>query len=186
MIVLEGPDGSGKTTLLSNLLDQFPSIEEHARASASVGGPLDNIQDWAKADLATQMLQPLSFYDRHPMFSEPIYGTVIRNYVHPWFSSQEAHELGEVFLRNSLMVFCLPPLTDVLANVKVEDQMNGVHDHIETIYSVYQSTLISLKDAFPYNVFHYDYTNEEDLDDLFTVIAAHQTRFERKQNGRIS
>lgn len=186
MIILEGVDGSGKTTLLSNLLDQFPSIEEHARASASVGGPLDNIQDWAREDMATQMIQPLSFYDRHPMFSEPIYGAIIRNYVHPWFNSDEAQEMGDSFLRNNLIVICLPPLENVLENVKVEDQMPGVHDHIEALYNVYRQTITSLQVAFPHNVFHYDYTNEEDLDDLVTMVAAHQTRYLRKQNGRIA
>lgn len=185
MIVLEGVDGSGKTTLLASLLETFPGIEEHARASASVGGPLKDIHEWAKADLATQMLQPLSFYDRHPMFSEPIYGTICRNHVHDWFSSHEAHELGEEFLRKNLVVFCLPPLGVVLENVKVEAQMEGVHEHIDALYDMYLKTLIALRDAFPYNVFHYDYTVETDFEDLVSVVEAHYVRWNRK-NGRIA
>lgn len=186
MIVLEGPDGAGKTTLLANLLDMFPGIEEHARASSSVGGPLPDIHEWAKSDLATHFFQPLAFYDRHPMISEPIYGSIVRDFVHEWFSSEEAQGLGQSFLTNTLLVICLPTLEAVLENIRVDDQMDGVDDHIEAIYNAYKATLVSLKDAFPYNVFHYDYTIDTDLEELYTIVEAHETRYNRKQNGRIA
>lgn len=188
MIVLEGPDGSGKTTLLANLLDQFPTIEEHARASTSVGGPLPEIHDWAKQDLMTQMLQPLSFYDRHPMFSEPIYGRIIRDRVHDWFSSEESQLLGQTFIENSLIVVCLPKIENVVANTEenFDDQMSGVVDHIGEIYSRYEQLLRFLVSMFPANVFHYDYTVDTDLDDLKMLIDSHLTRHTRKKNGRLA
>lgn len=186
MIILEGPDGAGKTTLLSNLLDEFPSIEEHARASTSVEGPLAEIHEWARTDLATQMLQPLSFYDRHPVFSEPVYGQIIRGNVHEWFSSEEAQQMGNSLLNNSLVVICLPPLDKVVNNLEAEGQMEGVIDNIGQIYGVYGNILTSISQAFPTNVFHYDYTVESDLDDLISVIAAHQTQWNRRTNGRLA
>jgi hypothetical protein len=151
-----------------------------------VGGPLENIQDWARHDLASQILQPLSFYDRHPMFSEPIYGRIVRDRVHDWFSSDDAQALGNSFLRNNLVVICLPSLDRVIENLAVEDQMDGVITSIGTIYGAYQQTLISLKDAYPYNVFHYNYEIDRDLEDLEDVITAHQVRWNRKQNGRLA
>lgn len=184
MIVIEGPDGSGKTSLLHNLLDEFPEIEEHARASASVGGPLPDIQDWAKNDLLTQLVQPLSFYDRHPIFSEPVYGKIIRNYVHPWFNTEEASGLGQMLIERSLIVICLPPIENVLKNVGVNDQMSGVVDHIVDIYHVYRSMLVGLAEVFPMNIFHYDYTVDTDYGQLASVVEAHQARWNRK--GRIA
>ena len=184
MIILEGPDGGGKTTLLMNLLDEFPSIEQHAKASTSTGGPVDNIEVWAKEDVVTWPLQPLSFYDRHPMFSEPFYGSILRGGFHEWFGSTEAAELGQNMLTKGLIVFCLPKLETVTANLAAEEQLSGVVDHIDDLYNLYQRQMIGMAEDFPNTVFHYDYENPTDYDDLLAVINAHQTRYNRKTNGR--
>lgn len=186
MIILEGPDGAGKTTLLQNLLDEFPSIEEHAKASTSTGGPVAEVHEWAKADLATWPLQPLSFYDRHPMFSEPFYGTILRGGYNDWFGSDEAVTFGQMMVNTGLIVFCLPKLETVIANLAAEEQLEGVEGAIIDLYNMYQRQLMGMAEDFPRSVFHYDYENDTDLDQLHDVIAAHQTRYNRKQNGRIA
>jgi len=183
MIILEGPDGAGKTTLLLNLLDEFPSIEQHAKASTSTGGPVANIAQWAKLDISSWPVQPLSFYDRHPMFSEPAYGQLIRNGYDGWFDGAEAKRAGIKMVNSGLIVFCLPPLDIVVENLKAEEQLSGVEDNIMHLWAAYESYLQHFSRNFPKSVFHYDYTRDNDYDELHTIIEAHQVRWNRKNKG---
>lgn len=190
MIVLEGPDGAGKSTLLSQLLDAFPSIEEHERASTSKGGPVDNIFDWAEADVETWAMQPLSFYDRHPLVSEPIYGTILRGGCDKRFGQQEGHQLANKLHNRSLIVYCLPQISTVVQNVKgnESDQLSGVSDNIFDIYLAYQNRMFTHSEIKPHTMFHYDYEADmiDEFDDLCEIVEAHLTRWTRKQKGRIA
>jgi len=183
MIILEGPDGAGKTSLMSTLLDRFPNIEEHARASTSKGGPVDNIFDWAHNDVMSWEQQRLSFYDRHPMISEPIYGPIVRDYVDPRFASFEGEDLGLRMLFDSLIIICLPSLEEVVANVtgNEQDQMSGVADNIGQIYAKYQLLLTALRGRR--NVFWYDYNRPLDLTQLMYVIEAHQIMWNKNRGN---
>jgi hypothetical protein len=115
-----------------------------------------------------------------------VYGTVVRNYLHPWFYSEEAQGLSFSFIEKSLIIVCLPPLDDVVSNIEANDQMSGVAEHIGEIYGLYNDLLSHLAINFPNNVFHYDYTQEDDLANLRTMIHAHATRHNRKKAGRVS
>lgn len=183
MIILEGPDGAGKTTLLANLLDQFPGIEQHERASSSTGGPVPDVHLWAQADVETWAVQPLAFYDRHPLVSEPIYAQILRpGSMNSWFKELPAHMLMDRMATEALVVFCLPSWETVLENVKNEGQLEGVVDNLDLLYSTYRNQMFSMA-SLP-TIFHYDYEVDTDLDDLYTMVEAHQTRWNRKQNGR--
>jgi hypothetical protein len=184
MIILEGPDGAGKTTLLLNLLDHFPDIEQHAKASTSTGGPVAKIDLWAINDLISWPVQPLSFYDRHPMFSEPLYGHVLRGGKFPgWFLGADALRHGIKMMNNGLIVFCLPPLEVVVENIEAEEQLSGVKDHILELWSSYEVLIAHYASKFPKSVVHYDYTRNGDLDDVLTLVEAHQVRWNRKNKG---
>jgi len=184
MIILEGPDGAGKTTLLLNLLDEFPHIEQHAKASTSTGGPVANIAHWAKEDITTWPIQALSFYDRHPMFSEPVYGQLLRNGYDGWFDGADAQRMGHKIMERGLTVFCLPPIELVVENLSAEEQLSGVEDNILSLYGAYEAYLAHFSKKFPNSVFHYDYTKSTDFDDLHTLVEAHAIRWNRKNLGR--
>jgi len=179
MIILEGPDGSGKTSLMSTLLDRFPGIEEHERASTSKGGPVENIFEWAQADILSWGVQPLSFYDRHPLISEPIYGEEIRGKFDGRFTDPEGEDLGMHMMFRGLIILCLPPQSEVVKNVtlNVDDQMSGVAEHIVPIWHEYQNLLMLSRGR--QNVFWYDYTRPGDLSKLLTVIQAYQIMWDK-------
>lgn len=181
MILLEGPDGSGKTSLMSTLLDRFPGIEEHERASTSKGGPVDNIFDWAWNDLITWDQQPLSFYDRHPLFSEPIYGPTVRNSLDSRFEDYHGEDMALKTINESLIILCLPDIDTVRNNVysNLDDQMSGVVLHINSIYEQYRK----LKDALyrRRNVFWYDYNRPGDLENLTKVVEAYQIMWNKNR-----
>lgn len=189
MIVLEGPDGAGKTTLLKVLTKAFPSIETHEKASTSTGGPVANIAQWAYNDLLSWGLQPLSFYDRHPMISEPFYGPLLRNKLDPWFGSQDALKIASsVMFSRGLIVYCLPPLEKVIENLAAEEQLEGVEGNIMALYGLYQRQLMRFSKLHPKGLFHYDYTRgPAELDHLCEIIEAHEIRWNRTHNqGRIA
>lgn len=173
MIILEGPDGSGKTSLMSTLLDRFPRIEEHERASTSKGGPVQNIFEWAKDDILSWGTQPLSFYDRHPLISEPIYGEHIRGKFDGRFTDALGEDLGMHMFLTGLIIVCLPPKSEVVINVNlsVVDQMSGVAENIIPIYDEYQDLLNQSRGR--QNVFWYDYTRPGDLSQLLYVVEAY-------------
>lgn len=190
MIILEGPDGAGKTTLMEQLLDAFPSIEHHERASTSTGGPVDNIFNWAEADVETWPVQPLSFYDRHPLISEPIYGTILRGNVDPRFGDVAGANLMHKLNSKALVVYCLPEFSTVFANIQKNeaDQLSGVGENIWDIYESYRQRMFTHAHYMPHTAFHYDYESDlmDEFDDLCEIIEAHLTRWTRKSKGRIA
>jgi hypothetical protein len=182
MIILEGPDGSGKTSLMGNLLDRLQGVEQHERASTSKGGPVDNLFDWAQEDVLTWPVQPLAIYDRHPLFSEPIYGPIIRQTLDPRFNSPVfGRVLTQQVLKEGLIVICLPDPQFVIDNVRgnADDQMEGVLYRIESIYSEYRRIQHNLRGRR--NVFWYDYNRNGDLEQLVTVAKAHQIMWNKNR-----
>lgn len=158
MIILEGPDGSGKSTLQKSLLEA--GFEAGPRAVTSEGGVIDreNLVQWVWEDLMTWRSpdQQLRVYDRHPLVSEYIYGPIVRGDVAPGMLSPFAREMGHWFVRNALVIFCLPPLETVQVEVQKEAQMEGVVENIDDIYMSYQ--LIMLTWGGQYTI--YDWTKD--------------------------
>lgn len=151
MIILEGPDGSGKTTLL-NMLTHDLELPIHERFSTSTGGPIVNIFDAGRQDLLTWDDQPMSLYDRHPMISEPIYGSVLRGNYDERFRKNRIS--SDLFMGRGLVVFCMPPLDVARRNILVEDQLSGVVYHYDKLYAAYASRAAS----YSQRAFFYNYT----------------------------
>jgi len=163
-VVVEGPDGAGKTTLIQRILDAMP-IKLHDRFSTSVGGPMDSLAQRVSDDISTLFNpDPPYLYDRHPIISEPIYGPVIRGKVPESFRSFSwtLARRGEV-AHNCLVVLCLPSLGLVRDNVARNDQMPGVVEHIDEIWSRYNAMM------WPGAMVRYNYASSN-VDAILTTI----------------
>ena len=156
-IIVEGPDGAGKTTLLQELHGHFPLMEQHPRFCTSTGGPIEKL---AEAVFKDARVRPTHFlYDRHPVISDYVYNAAIpgRNFS-PAFLTDSMGRVRTRVARHSLVIWCLPPLREVIKNVTEEEgdkQMPGVVDNIERIYDLYRMHRI----MWPGRSVIFDYTN---------------------------
>lgn len=178
MIILEGPDGGGKTTLLERLCKEYPSIARHERASEGIKGPVADLYDWAHNDVWSWHKQPLSFYDRHPLISEYIYGPVVRGGLDARFHTTP---LRRRVASRALVIVCLPPLQTVRRSVSADRDMPGVTTHIDTIWHAYASLRATWSCST--NLITYDYTqtrvaSSTDLDGIRAAINSHRTEWE--------
>lgn len=155
MLILEGPDGGGKTTLVKRLSSEL-NLPVHERACTSDGGPVDDLFKWAYRDAVSMPDQPMAIYDRHPLISEYIYGPIARHYLLPEFRSPKAHALMRLMAAQVHVVFCIPPLEAVVANLSRETstQMPGVVENIARIHAMYQTLAM----FWPGESTTYDYT----------------------------
>lgn len=175
VILIEGPDGSGKTTLLKRLADFYPSIAIHARASEGVNGPVKDLYEWAHDDVWSWGQQPLSFYDRHPLISEYIYGPIIRGTMDARFHTTP---LVRRVAHRALVIVCLPPLGVVRRSVSASRDMPGVTTHIDAIWHLYAS----LRATWPSStgLLYYDWTasrapsRHNDISDIHAAINSHR------------
>lgn len=138
-IIIEGPDGAGKTTLLSELHGQFPEMEQHPRFCTSKGGPIASLAEEVFKD--SKNSRPSHFiYDRHPLLSEYVYRSSIEGVVPEAFLTDAMGRIRQRVAKNSFVIFCLPPFRTVADNVMrdEEEQMSGVAQNIDKIYSAYQ------------------------------------------------
>lgn len=138
MIIVEGPDGGGKTTLIQRIQEDF-GIELGPKASDSLDGPVDNLPKWVDRDLFNWGYSPLRVYDRHPLISEPIYGTIVRGFIDEKFTTQWLRNRLNLLRSMSLLIWCIPPYVEVSGNVFTDEQiqMKGVSDNIQEIWMLY-------------------------------------------------
>ena len=162
-IIIEGPDGSGKTTLLRELLgwkqakNESPWFVAHERASTSRGGPVANLDTWVEKDLVDIDTQPPSIYDRHPIVSELIYGTIIRGGVPGKFNSGIwTSQVRSTLAQHCLVIWCIPPWDKVRNNILNPelDQMPGVVENARRIYDEYDRA----SRVWPGTCIRHDYT----------------------------
>ena len=155
MIIIEGPDGAGKTNLAERIHRRF-GIPLAGRASHSTRGPVTELCKWVDRDLLTWGNKRLMIYDRYPLISEPIYGTLCRGSLEASFTTSWMRARINLFRNLSAVIWCLPPLDAVISNVQAADQMPGVRDNIKAIWHMYACTA----NSWPGPGMVYDYTNE--------------------------
>lgn len=170
MIITEGMDGTGKSTLIRSLSRDL-NIPVHDKASTSLGGPVDNIYDWAKQDIESWGTQPLSIYDRHPMISEMIYGPIARGSLDKRFLEPEASTLLKTMYEKSVIVLCAPPWHLVNKNLNQEPQPNWVWANAEALYEEYAHLLATI--PLSANLVVYDYTQTRSYERLADSIVRH-------------
>jgi hypothetical protein len=170
-LIIEGCDGSGKTTLIQQLMETGQYIK-HARASTSLGGPVDALDKWVADDvkyLDTHATTPY-IYDRHPLISELIYGDLRENgrgftgafQNLMWVAGHQAK-----MAQQSILVICSPPYSIVdqaLVTSGKDAHMPGVFENRHTLYTRYE------KFVWPGRVIRYDWTTDT-VDVLLSVIS---------------
>jgi hypothetical protein len=171
-IIVEGMDGTGKDGLITRFRAFFPEHTIHERASSSLGGPVDNLAQWVSCDLETIGINGPWIYNRHPAFSEPIYGPICRpRAVAPFDDPTYIHTLRQRLAKTCLVVWCLPPWSNVRHNVMSNPgaHMPGVAENARQLYEIYRRAA----GDFPGESLYWDYTTSrivelvQQIDEVF-------------------
>lgn len=171
MILLEGPDGGGKTTLLNQLVEQWqlPVMPRFA----DTHGPKHDLYRLVYEDQIGRGNQKCSIYDRHPLVSEYIYGSVLGRGIRTEFLGSSAKMMRQQLASDCLVILCLPPFETVHQNVANSEQMEGVFEDIDRIYEQYEL----LKITWPGTIITHDYTLPSSP--VWTRVPLHVTDWNR-------
>ena len=136
MIVIEGPDGAGKTRLAQRLSHDL-EIPIATRVVSSDTHPMFDLVEWVQNNIEVGLTRTI--FDRHRLISEPIYGPVLRKCQAPGFEDMGWLRTTQRSWRQlgPLVIFCLPPLEEVLLNLDQANQPEQVILRAETIYWLY-------------------------------------------------
>jgi hypothetical protein len=160
MIVVEGPDGAGKTTLI-NQIKTATGLQVAPRVVSKDAEAMVDLKLWVELNVA-QGWQPLIF-DRHRLFSEPIYGPILRDKLEPGFSDlQWFGEMLATFYRcNPVIIYCLPPFDVVWANIQNDEDNRVVADFhtIKAIWGAYFNKAVT-DHVHGADVWMHDYTKD--------------------------
>lgn len=147
MIIVEGMDGSGKTTLAQQL--SFRLGKAPIKRFVTSGGPtdFDSLVEQTKETLmefhnqVTQNQRPVVIYDRFPLISEAVYGTILRGRNH---FGDEWDSLIALFLAlDPIIIYCRPKIDFILQNIRetAEGQMEGVVSRSRELINAYDELI---------------------------------------------
>lgn len=138
MLIVEGPDGAGKTTLVNRLSKELDMYVMPRVVSKDAEAMVDLV-NWVHEDVTSGIKRAL--YDRHRLISEPIYGPVLRGRMEPGFDNIRWLKDYQRKFRElqPFVIFCLPPLEQVLKNVDGDTDNAVVGGQIELIYWLYHN-----------------------------------------------
>ena len=138
IIIVEGPDGSGKTTLV-NMLKEELGISVAPRVVSKEATAMTDLMSWVDDNLDNGPVPTL--FDRHRLISETIYGPILRPESSPGFDdlSWLGPRMTRFYKLEPLIIYCLPPLETVLANLKGDPNNLAVIDFTDRIYQSYVS-----------------------------------------------
>lgn len=152
MIIVEGPDGAGKTNLVTHLAEEL-QLPVAPRRVSKQAVHLVEMRPWVDENLR-EGLRP-TLFDRHPFISEFIYGPTMKGRLPEGFDDPDwlQERLARFNKLNPAIIWCLPPLEEVVNNIDGDPDNEAIAPHIETIYWLYY-----------YRAMHhglmYDYTGE--------------------------
>lgn len=180
MLIVEGPDGSGKTTLVEKLAEQLEWLIHPKLANHDTTLNI-NLGVWCVENRLKGFQEVI--YDRYPLISEPIYGSVLRGYLRdglddgPWFR----REWKRWQALQPLVVVCLPPLEVVMQNLRDDENNLEVVDKQPLIYWQYWALL--QRSEWPW--IHFDYTQTRDVNGSVSLlcdsITMHVRRIQRER-----
>lgn len=147
MIIIEGMDGSGKTTLAQQLSFRLGKVP--VKRFVTSGGPtnFDSLVEQTKAtliefhDQVTQNQRPVVIYDRFPLISEAVYGTILRGRNH---FGDEWDALIALFLAlDPVIIYCRPGIGVILQNIRetADGQMEGVVSRARELINAYDELI---------------------------------------------
>ena len=168
MLIIEGPDGSGKTTLITKMVEEFGLTVAPRVKDKQAQTIVPDLKQWV-ADNLEEGFQ-YRIFDRHRLISEFIYGPLIRSEQEPGFTDL-------IWVSNSLwllyrwvepvIIYCLPPLEVVRANIQADHENAVVADHVDALYAAYVHRASLDWNAHPDRVIIYDYTTDgQEVDPL--------------------
>ena len=179
MIIIEGCDNTGETTLCKYLSEQIRTCEivksPAPRDVETIFPFLDNVYFKDLANTAEEKIRTI--YDRFPCISDPIYARCIG-----WKSVFVSTLIGRLarheFMNwNNLIIFCDPGRENVL-KLGDREQMDGVRDEIEAIYTEYQYELGLLSLYSSQSIIKYDYTSHTPNEVLQYILRWHKKQGE--------
>lgn len=159
LVVVEGPDGSGKSTLIGRLRQEskrhFLVLRRVNPPNniAQIGGAVDLLSYASSCDVDVVC-------DRHPFISEPIYGLTLRN------RNLLEGLYGPAAIRATIcdtigrIIYCRPPIEQIVNCAKNQEQLLGVHEHILTLIEAYDEVMANLRIELGIPVLRYDWTDE--------------------------
>jgi len=121
--------------------------------------PMTDLVRWTHEDVTSGLKRAV--YDRHRLISEPIYGPALRSQMEPGFDNIRWLRSYQQKLRalEPFVVFCLPPVETVVANVDGDEENKVVWPHTELIYWLYHNAAAT----WPEPTVVWDYTKDDEL-----------------------
>lgn len=173
MIVLEGPDNAGKSTLGKQLSERFGTEVQHS------SNPKMSYEE-LRAKMFAIINDPRrdAIYDRVPLISEAVYGTLLRGINR--FNGHEGDGIWQLFKScRPLIIYCRPQ--DDTLSVGLEFKPGEEPDHIESVRKqhlniahFYDNLMDSLTmTGFP--VFKYNWVLPQAFDRVFARCVRHIT-----------
>jgi hypothetical protein len=165
LIIIEGPDGGGKTSLAARLNEEWhiPLQKRVVSHEAEALVPVDRyISDELQKGFGWRL------YDRFGLISSPCYAMLPNRtfsgdmFDYMWLRG--AYTMMDQL--NPVVIYCIPPMEVVKANVMGDPHNVVIEPHIETIYINY---LASAARGLHMNQMIWDYTdpwNEHRIDNL--------------------
>jgi hypothetical protein len=137
VIIIEGPDGGGKSTLVQ-LLSERLKLPVADKVVASDTTAMVDLVKWTEENVEKGFQRTI--FDRHRLISEPIYGPILKPRQDPSFGDLAwmSDMVWRFYQAKPIVIYCLPDIHTVRANVLREDTDNSVvQNRIAAIYVSY-------------------------------------------------
>lgn len=164
MIIVEGPDGAGKTTLVEQLSTRL-RLPVAPRVVSKETEAMVDLKVWVEQNVALGF-QP-KIFDRHRLISEFIYGPLKRREQEPGFNDLEwvQEMMFKFYATNPIIIYCLPDLTTVKANLLGDADNLAVNELTDQLYTSYLHRASLDLIHYNTNTHLFDYT-QDSSDDL--------------------
>lgn len=143
MIIIEGMDGSGKTSLAQKLSFRLGNVPIKRFVTSDGPTNYDLLVKKTKAaltelhDQVTQNQRPVVIYDRFPLVSEAVYGSILRGRNH--FGDEWVALINLLLALDPIVVYCRPKIGLILQNIRetADSQMDGVVSRARKLINAY-------------------------------------------------